>query len=472
MDFRFSFSPRHNHAKYQHRSLAIILILFTLYPILIFAQSPNILWVRTIGHEYDDVGYDVKQTSDGGYIIVGSANFGIYEDDIYLIKTDKNGDTLWTQTWGWFDSHSYGYEVQQTFDKGYIVVGQSYTGMHMGSVAWIRKVDSIGAWEWTKMYQYDIDGDDWVRSVKQTPDSGYIIVGYADSTLYPDSTGDIWFLRTDAHGDTLWTKTYGGEAFDEAYSVQLTADGGYLIAGNTYSSNVGTPDSANIYLIKTDSHGKVVWDMSWGGDGSDYCREVCETNDGGYVIVGYTSSFGAGLYDIVLLKIDAGGAVAWAQTYGTSGTEIGSSVDLTYDGGFIIAGNDGDVLIIKTDSQGNEEWTKRVGGAGVECGWSVQQTIDSSFIIAGSTESFGADDFDVYLISLESRLGIVEEITYSAEEHYHGPTIISGPLLLPGNKNYSIYDITGREIKVSQIGRGIFFIKNEENEIQKVVKIK
>lgn len=445
-------------------------LLLTAYCILGFTQTPETLWTRTYGYSDDDVGYDVKQTSDGGYIIVGSANFDIYEEDVYLIKTDVNGDTVWTETYGWFDSYSHAHEVQQTFEGGYVIAVELNTLMPgVWWDVWIIKTDASGTMLWQQFY--GMDHNQGAFSIQQTADSGYIVAGYTCSGWQPDSL-DIWLLKTDAYGDTVWTKTYGGSSNDVAYAVEQTADGGYILAGNTFSFGVGTPDFSNIYLIKTDSLGDTTWTKTYGGFGSDSAYSVLQTSDSGYVVAGYTNSFGAGGFDVYLIRTDANGDTVWTQTYGTSNDEIGRAIDLTHDGGFVVAGDDSDVLIIKTDSLGNEQWTKRVGGVELEYGWSVQQISDKGYIVAGATESFGAGGSDVYLVRLASDLGVEEQEAHYSEKAYYGATIISGPIHLPAERMCRMFDITGREVTTYDAKPGVYFIEIDGQIVQKIIKIK
>ena len=435
-----------------------------------FAQTPETLWTRTYGYAYNDAGYDVKQTSDGGFIIVGSTNYDIYEEDVYLIKTDANGDTVWIENYGWWDSYSHAHEVQQTFDGGYVIAVE--INIHNPVIlkdVWLIKTNASGAMLWQQLY--GMDYNQGAFSIQQTADSGYIVAGYTCSDFQPDSL-DIWLLKTDTNGDTVWTKTYGGVANDVAYSVKQTADEGYIVAGNTFSFGDGTPDASNIYLIKTDSLGDTLWTRTYGGFGSDSAYSVLQTSDSGYIVLGYTNSFGAGSFDVFLIRTDANGDTVWTQTYGTSSAEIGRDVNLTHDSGFIITGDDGDVLIIRTDSLGNEQWTKRVGGAELEYGWSVQQTADKGYIVCGATESYGAGASDVYLIRLASELGIEEEMRQSLEIHEYISTIVTGPLVLPKGRKYKIFDIAGRAVKPQRMGAGIFFIETDGQVTQKIIKVK
>jgi len=257
-----------------------------------------------------------------------------------------------------------------------------------------------GQIKWIKTYG---SGGDVGFSVQQTLDGGYIIAGITWS--FGADYEDVYLIKTDAYGNVEWTKTYGGNAGDQSYSVQQTQDGGYIIAGET-ESGAGRHD---VYLIKTDVYGNVEWTKTYGGGDWDLGCSVQQTQDGGYIIVGATESFGAGEFDVYLIKTDAYGNVEWTKTYGGSYNDCGLSVQQTEDGGYIIAGytysfgaGKGDVYLIKTDAYGNVEWTKTYGGGGDDRGGSVQQTQDGGYIIAGATGSFGAGSWDVYLIKTDA----------------------------------------------------------------------
>jgi hypothetical protein len=299
-----------------------------------FGQQDT-LWTKTYGGSSNDQGQSVQQTTDGGYIIAGSTwSYGNGWSDIWLIKTDSNGDTTWTKTFGG-SMVDEGRSVQQTTDGGYIITGSTASFGNGERDVWLIKTDSNGDTTWTKTFGGS--SDDEGHSVQQTTDGGYIITGYTESGL-----SDVWLIKTDSNGDTTWTKTFGGSSDDWGHSVQQTTDGGYVITGYKGSSN--GPD---IWLIKTDSEGSEEWNQTFGGSNSDRGYSVQQTTDGGYIITGSTSSFGNGDYDV------------W---------------------------------LIKTDSQGNEQWNQTFGGSNSDRGYSVQQTTDGGYIITGSTSSFGNGD--------------------------------------------------------------------------------
>jgi hypothetical protein len=361
-----------------------------------YGNGPGSLWEKTYGGSDFDVGRSVQETYDSGYIVTGHTySYGAGHDDVYLIKTDSFGDTLWTKTYGG-SNRDEGNSIQETYDSGYIVTGFTSSYGAGSRDAYLIKTDSLGDTLWTKTYggTYNEQG----RSVQQTLDGGYIIAGWTES--FGHGGKDIYLIRTNSLGDTLWTKTYGGIDDDQGYSVQQTSDGSYIIAGLTKSFGRGVQD---VYLIKTDSLGDTLWTKTYGGTSSDAGFSVQQTSDGCYIITGGTYSYGAGSCDVYLIKTDSLGDTLWTKTYGGSECDCGRSVQETYDKGYIVIGyidwyGISDVYLVKTDLSGDTLWTKTFGGLKEEQGFSVLQTSDSAYIIAGWTESFGAGWTDVYLI--------------------------------------------------------------------------
>ena len=381
-----------------HKTLLCIIVLSA----SVQAQSDT-LWTRTYGGVEDDYGFSVQQTSDEGYIVAGTTHsFGAGLSNIYLIKTDADGDTVWTRIFGGFRCE-FGSSVQQTDDGGYIVTGSTMSFGAGDSDVYLIKTDANGDTLWTRTYGGS--GRDAGNYVQQTQDGGYIIV--AETWSYGAGEEDIYLIKTDANGDTLWIKTFGGFNCDEGLSVRQTSDLGYIIAGVT-NSYTTAPWFYDVYLIKTDEDGDTLWTRTYGGSSGDMGFDVQQTSDGGFIIAGGTVSYGAGGFDVYLIKTGETGDTLWTRTFGDSDCEEGYSVQQTADGGYIIAGFTqshgaiaNDVYLIKTDDLGNEEWHQTFGGGNTDNGHSVYQTVDGGYIVAGHTNSFGAGLADFYLIRLE-----------------------------------------------------------------------
>lgn len=311
-------------------------------------NAGDTLWTKTYGGEKSEHGSSVCQTTDGGYIVCGTKN-GDWSSDIYLIRTDDNGDTLWTRTFGQGTGYDYGLFVQQTTDEGFIVSGS----VSVYRDACLLKTDKDGNLIWQKTYDFDL----WEIgcSVQQTSDGGFVTVGY--SYTLGSYHSNIFLIKTNDIGDTIWTKKYDNFDFDKAYMVQQTHDGGYIIVGVTDSTMFGNfPD---LYLIKTDSYGEIAWTKTYQLLGtSSYGFNIKQTSDYGFIVTGSTYS-NPGYEDIFLLKLNNDGDSVWFNTFGNEGADIGYSVQQTNDGGYIVTGrmsvegNDADIFLIKTDEKGS-----------------------------------------------------------------------------------------------------------------------
>jgi len=431
-----------------HRNLEVFSIhflLLTFYFSPVFAQGPDTLWTRTYGGTNDDQAYSVQQTFDGGYIIAGyTKSFGAGNADVYLVKTDSIGDTLWTRTYGdtLFDA---AYSVQQTSDSGFIVAGRKEIPDSIWSniYGYLIKTDKNGDSLWAKLYGWEPYEDARFYSVDKTADGGYIATGFISKIFLRQI--DVLLVKTNMDGNVLWHKEYS-EGY--GYSVKQTSDGGYIIAGT--------------YLIKADSLGDTLWTKPYGG------YSVKQTSDGGYVIAGEKGVNGV---DVHLIKTDSLGDTLWTRNYGGIHHDEGYSVKQTIDEGYIIAGNtgwyfdisladtfyDADVYLIKTDSFGDTLWTKIYGDTNNDYGRSVEQTLDSGFIVAGYTKSFGAGDYDVYLIKTGADVGVEEKrkpnVTYNPKFRiYPNPfsksSTISYQLPMKGNVTLRVYDLSGRLVRL------------------------
>jgi len=344
-----------------------------------FATAIYYEWVWRFGGAGFDSVISVRQTLDGGYIATGSYDVdGEAHPRLLLVKTDAAGNSVWTRMYGG-DMRSWGRSVVQARDGGYVVAGCRWAN---GWDLWLIKTDGEGNAVWDKTYGGP--GYEEGYSVQQTEDGGYVVSGLGSG---------VWLLKTDASGDTAWTRTFG-HGWCEGRSVQQTRDGGFVIAVQVCSNN--PPDT--VLLIKTDARGEELWVGRFAEDPVYYSgMSVQQNDDGGYVVCSTGRHGERGGNDALLLRTDSLGQVLWTKSYGGVYDDWANSVVETPDGGFIIVGNtasyttfrDHDVWLIETDANGDTLWTRTYGWADNDMGYSVQLASDGGYIIAGRTWSEG-----------------------------------------------------------------------------------
>jgi hypothetical protein len=336
---------------------------------IIPATGPSPHFCKAIGGEKDDSGYSLIQTSDGGYAIAGyTISFGAGGADVYVVKLDAHGNLQWTTTIGG-KKEDVGTSLIQTSDGGYAIAGITTSFSAGEADVYVVKLDAKGNLQWTKT----IGGkkEDVGNSLIQTSDGGYVIAG--STTSFGAGEADVYVVKLDAHGNLQWTKTIGGKGWDAGLSLIQTADGGYAIAGETYSFGAGERD---VYVVKLDANGNLQWTKTIGGKKEDLGLSLIQTSDGGYAIAGATNSFGVGEADVYVVKLDANGKPQWTKTIGAKNENlIKSCIIQTSDGSYVIAGTTRsfgaggrDVCIVKLDKNGNAccavSQTSRVGSGG------------------------------------------------------------------------------------------------------------
>jgi hypothetical protein len=334
--------------------------------------------------------YSVDATSDSGFITAGIVISGT--SDACITKTNSSGAVQWSKTLGGVRSENI-FSVKQIANGGYVVAGtsRSYSVDSLNQI-YIIRLSSTGNADWEKTYGSFAGSDEMgAHRISQTTDGGFIIGGYEDAF----SVGML-YLKTDSSGTISWGKfvsgstgTYGVE------SILQTADGGYIITGNGGK------------LIKTDTSGNITWSKSYINGAISFCAQ--QTSDGGYMLAGETNFFGSGSYDMYLIKTDSSGSVSWCKTFGGTLYDNLRSAQQTSDGGYILAGftnsfgaGSTDIYVIKTDSAGNLLWSKTYGSAGDEMSFSVREAPAGGFIIAGQTNGFGAVTYSSYLIKTDA----------------------------------------------------------------------
>jgi len=263
-------------------------------------------WSKTYGGADDDGGFDVRQTADGGYALLGyTGSFGAGGRDVWLIKTDETGNMQWNRTFGGTGGDE-GINLILTSDGGYAL--SSYTTSFGGWKSWLIRLNEFGYAVWNKTYA--IGAASWTNTAIQTTDGGYALIGV---TMTGGKGREACLVKTDSFGNMLWNKTYGGIGRDVGWGVVQMADDGYTIVGETDSFGAGDTDG---WLIRTDVSGNMIWNKTYGGTGKEITYDTIRTADGGYAIVGYTDSFGAGSTDLWLIKTDEFGVIPEGLTIG------------------------------------------------------------------------------------------------------------------------------------------------------------
>jgi hypothetical protein len=376
----------------------LLLLLFVLSAVT-YGQSN--VFERHYGGTRNDRAEAIQQTKDGGYIVGGSTeSFGAGASDMWLVKVDAKGEKEWDKTYGGV-ANELGFDVKQTKDGGYIFIGCTETASNGGMDIYLVKTDAVGNKKWD--CKYGGGRDDVGHSVVETND-GYLIAGYTRSK--GDAYCYVYLLKIDLNGVVRWEKTVGGGDDACGNYIEKTKDGGFVIIGFTKNLSAGLDD---IYLIKLDAGGNVSWEKIFGAGDEDKGFCVRQTPDGGYIVSGLTRNNGAGYSDFYLAKLDDIGNKMWEKRYGENGNEAGNSVWRTPDSGYIVAGYTGsrggytDVYLVKTDYKGNKLWDKTFGGALEDWGGGLEITKDGGFVICGYTKSFTFGGEDFYIIKTDSK---------------------------------------------------------------------
>jgi hypothetical protein len=363
-------------------------------------------WNKTYGGTAQDQTMGVIKTADGGYLFQGfTRSFGAGQSDFLVVKTDSLGNIQWSKTYGTAALREEANWAIQTSDGGYAIVGNKGIG---DFDIWLVKTDAFGNMQWNKTYGGGAYEFTCKHGILQTSDEGYVIAGRTRS--FAVGQEDFWLLRTDANGNMLWNKVYGGIAYDGCTSMVQTSDGGYALLGWT-----DTPHG--IWLVKTNSTGYMQWSQTLGGDNA---YQLIVTNDGGFAIAGFTTLSGAGGQDFYLVKTDSSGVMEWSKTYGGTADDAAMSLIQLSSGGYVLAGNtrsygagDVDVWVIWTDAVGTMQFSKTYGGSAEEyAGGTLIQSYDGGLMMAFDTKSFGAGNFDWWLIKTDAAGNAVDGFKY------------------------------------------------------------
>jgi len=427
--------------------IAVVAAIFTCVFMMSAARAdeaaPDVEWQKRLGGSLDDGAFSIRQTNDGSYIFAGgtysndgdvSGNHG--GQDAWIVKLNASGELEWQKCLGG-SGNDFANSILHTSDGGYIFAGFTQSndgdvsGNNGGQDAWIVKLNASGETEWQKCLGGS-DNDE-ALSIQQTSDGGYIFAGFTQSND-GDVSGnhggqDAWVVKLNASGEIVWQRCFGGSGDDMAFSIQLTNDGGYILAGNTDSNDgdvsgnhSGNYGGRDVWIVKLNSSGEKEWQKCLGGfyDDGDV-SSIQQTNDGGYIFAGATQSNDGdvsgnnGGWDTWIVKLNELGEMVWQKCLGGSDDDAAIIIQLTSDGGYIFAGftqsNDGDVSgnhvgrdawIVKLNASGETEWQRCSGRFDDDVALSIQQTSDGGYVFAGWTYFKGGDvlNRDAWIVKL------------------------------------------------------------------------
>ena len=402
--------------------ISLLVISFILSTYTTIAQ-PQIEWIYNYGSAENEIGTEVAQTSDGGYIVVGAQKIGDNSDDWYILRVNAVGEIEWEKTIG-TERFERARDIKQTADDGYIVIGSLEP--NGGDDFAIVKLDVDGEIEWQK--QYGDNFHELAHAVTLTADGGYVIAGSSNGLGGNNNASDGQFLKLDADGNLEWEKRYGGSLSEEVFDIHETADLGFIAVGcsNSIDGDLTSNNGQNdLWALKMDKDGNLEWSKSYGGFEDEATRSIQQSPDGGYIIAGYTRSSDGdvanyyGGEDAWVLKLDPNGDLEWEKNYGGQAQDRALSVQNLSTGGFVVSGwsrsSDGDVgsniglidiWIFEIDDLGNIQWEQNFGGSGIDQSFDIKQTTDGGFIVTGNTNSSNVNftnnlgGFDLWMMKL------------------------------------------------------------------------
>ncbi|MBC7320760.1 PQQ-like beta-propeller repeat protein [bacterium] len=381
------------------KGLCVILSLCLIIPSTSFAQAT---WEKTFGGTDWDIGYFIEKTPDQCYIIGGETRSFGSGGDFYVLKINETGDILWERHFG-KEGYEYGKAIITTLDGNFVIIGDiDYGEENTVEDAYIIKIDTSGNLLWEKTFGGK--GCEQVFSVQQTSDNGCIICG--GTTSFSEDF-NIYILKLDKDGEVIWERSFGTEEEEMGMSVLSLTNDNFLVLAYR-----GPEESRDIYLLKLDRDGNILWEKVIDIDIGVTPLSIDEASDGGYVISGYK---GVLLEDncLFVAKTDNDGNLIWSTVFGGS---IGCSIKETTDKNYIVVGriysseeNGEDVYLVKLDTSGNLIWEKTYGGSNNDGGASLQLTLDGGYIIVGQTLSFGKGESDLYVLKVDSEGNLLEK---------------------------------------------------------------
>ncbi len=396
-------------------------------------EAPQIDFIKTFGGTRNESGQSVIQTSDNGYAVLGFTQSidgdvlttkSDVQFDFWVLKFDEGDNLLWQKTYGGSKDDK-AYQIIETNDNGFAIVGYNksddgdLTSNEGFEDVWVLKTDATGNILWKTTTGFS--GSDQGFSLIQTADGGYFVGSIIDVTASGGqgnsrsssrhAGGDYWGIKLNSSGSIEWRKYFGGTNTDTCYGVAETSDG-YIMIGSSDSNDVDIKNNKGSYdfsIVKVDKVGALIWEKSFGGDEIDEARGITSTSDGNFIVVGDTRSStkdvtkNNGGADLWAIKIDTNGDLIWQKNYGGSSFDVGRSINKTLDGGFIISGSsrsaDNDIInkgqndawILKIDNNGNQQWQKTIGGTDIDFCYDAIELSNGNIIAVGESSSSNLD---------------------------------------------------------------------------------
>ena len=366
------------------------------------------IWNMTYGGEGNDWANSIVSSGDGGYVAAGATDsYGTGKSDAFLMKVDSAGELQWSKTYGGQEEEE-AYHVIKASAGGYLLAGVSTSYMDNQGDMLLTRVNEVGNVTWVNYY-YTPEWDE-AHAVAEDADGGFVAAGL----VRDGQQVDVKVIKVDFNGTLLWSRTYGGSEWDEAHSIVRTGDGCFMVAG--YSTSFGA-EGGDIYLLKIDASGDLLWEKTFGGSGAESAFSMAEY-DGDVYVSGFTTSGDAVGGDAYLLKVNSTGALLWDRTYGGSGAEAASSVIMLDGGDAVLAGystsvgRDANVYMVRVDPSGEPVWEKTYKGSGSDIAWAVIPASDFGYYVGGVSSSNGAGEgdvllarvFDEYMVAMDMRL--------------------------------------------------------------------
>jgi hypothetical protein len=395
----------------------LIAILLAGHVSLLFSQTSPPPGTRTYGLEDNDRASQLLPLENGGYLFIGTLdNPETNSEDIWLVELDVTGEMIWQEIYGG-DGADRGMRVIADSTAGYLLAGYTRSYGTGGFDAWLIKIDSSGRIEWQKTYGESLD--DYALDVIPTKDGGYVVAGSTTDML--EEKDDLWVFNVDSEGNIGWETILGDFDHDKARSIKPTADGGYIVAGYTVQS---LDSHYDLWLIKLDNEGDSLWSRTYGGDERDVAQWIQVTSDDNFLVMGYNESL-HGNRDIWIIKTDSEGNIINSTTFGGEYGEYGHILNKTNDGNYIITGYTEsfgalgwDLLMLKIDGNGDEIWSKKYGGMFEDFGHDIQQNQSGGYVCLGITGSYGSGGWDAWVLWTDSTGNIMPPISLESPYLY------------------------------------------------------